>query len=78
MRKDLSAIGLGMVLSGIAAFSCLAADPATTKLRGHVPAPVARGKVQSVGDVSTETTIDLSIGLPLRNRGELANLLDQL
>jgi uncharacterized repeat protein (TIGR01451 family) len=77
MRKDLLAIGLGMVLSGVTLFSSLAADTTVT-LRGHVPAIVARGKVRPLGDVDGEKTMLVSISLPLRNRETLTNLLAQI
>ena len=77
MRKDLLAIGLGMVLSGITVLSSLAAGD-TVALRGHVPAVVSRGQVQSHGQVDPDATLNLSLGLPLRNRGALSNLLAQI
>lgn len=78
MRKELSAIGLAMVLSGFAVVSSLAADPATVTLRGHVPAVVARGKAQALGQVAPDTMINLSIGLPVRNRETLDHLVQQV
>ena len=77
MRKDLLAIGLGMVLSGITVLSSLAAGDTVT-LRGHVPAVVSRGQVQAHGQVDPDATLNLSLGLPLRNRGALSNLLAQI
>jgi uncharacterized repeat protein (TIGR01451 family) len=77
MRKDLLAIGLGMVLSGVTVFSSLAADNPVT-LHGHVPAVVARGQARLTGRVNDEKTVELSIGLPLRNRPSLTNLLNQI
>lgn len=76
MRKDLLAIGLGVVLSGATVFSTLAAG--TVTLRGHVPSIVARGQAKSIGDVNSDKTLDLSIGLPLRNGSVLRNLLQQI
>jgi uncharacterized repeat protein (TIGR01451 family) len=77
MRKDLLAIGLGMVLSGVTLFSSLAADTAVA-LRGHVPSVVAQGQAQAEGNVDSEQAMDLSIGFPLRNRETITNLLEQL
>jgi uncharacterized repeat protein (TIGR01451 family) len=76
MRKDLLAIGLGMVLSGVTVFSSLAQNAVT--LRGHVPAVVARGQTRAMSRVDDEKTVNLSIGLPLRNRPSLTNLLNQI
>src|SRR5690348_8050331 len=75
MRKDLLAIGLGVVLSGATVFSTLAGN---VTLRGHVPAIVARGQAKAIGGVDAEKTLDLSIGLPLRNRDVLTNLIQQI
>lgn len=78
MRKDLSAIGFGLVLSGLAVVSSFAADPATVALHGHVPAIVARGNAQAIGRLAPDTVLDLSIGLPVRNREALAHLTEQV
>jgi uncharacterized repeat protein (TIGR01451 family) len=76
MRKDLLAIGLGMVLSSVTVFSSLAQN--AVALHGQVPAVVARGMARANGRLDSEKTVDLSIGLPLRNRVSLTNLLDQM
>jgi len=72
MRKDLLAIGLGAVLSSVTVFSSLAAD-GTVTLRNHVPRVVAQGKAQVRGHVAENATLNLSLGLPLRNRAALTN-----
>lgn len=77
MRKDLLAIGLGMILSGVTVVSSLAADGSVT-LKDHVPSVVAQGKAHAQGRVADDTTLNLSLGLPLRNRAALSNLLEQL
>jgi uncharacterized repeat protein (TIGR01451 family) len=77
MRKDLLAIGLGTVLSGVTLFSSLAANTMVA-LHGHVPSIVARAKLQAQGQVDSEQVMTLSIGLPLRNRPALSNLLAQI
>jgi uncharacterized repeat protein (TIGR01451 family) len=77
MRKDLLAIGLGMVLSSVTVFSSLAAD-GTVTLRNHVPNVVAQGKAKAKGHLAGDTTLNLSLGLPLRNREALTNLLAQI
>ena len=78
MRKDLSTIGLAVFLSGVAALSTFGADPTTVTLHGHVPAVVSHGQTKPVGDVGGETVLNLSIGLPLRNRVALTHLIEQL
>jgi uncharacterized repeat protein (TIGR01451 family) len=78
MRKDLSAIGFAMVLSGVAVFSSFAADPALVSLRGHVPAVVSRGKVKALGDVDANAMMSVSIGLPVRNSEALEHLIQQV
>lgn len=78
MRKDLSAIGLAMVLTGAAVLSSVAAVPATVTLHGHVPAVVASGQVQPIGDVDPDTVMNLSIGLPLRNSAILEHLIQEV
>ncbi|HWD90715.1 MAG TPA: protease pro-enzyme activation domain-containing protein [Verrucomicrobiae bacterium] len=76
MRKDLLAIGLGMVLSGVTVFSSLAQN--AVRLHGQVPMVVARGQARAMSRVDDEKTVELSIGLPLRNRTSLTNLLNQI
>ena len=77
MRKDLLVIGLGMVLSGVTVFSSWAAGNTVT-LHGHVPAVVARGQAKAHGQVAPDMTLNLSLGLPLRNREALSNLMAQI
>ncbi len=78
MRKDLSAIGLSLVLSGAAVLSTFAADPATVTLRNQVPSAVSKGKAHLNGRVAGETAMNFSIGLPLRNQDELGRLIQQV
>jgi uncharacterized repeat protein (TIGR01451 family) len=78
MRKDLLTIGLAVFLSGVATFSTFGADPAAVTLRGHVPAVVSHGQTTPVGQVGGETVLNLSIGLPLRNRVALTHLVEQV
>jgi hypothetical protein len=77
MRKDLFAIGLGMVLSSVTVFSSLAAG-GNVALHGHVPAVVAQGRARALGHTPGDTMLNLSLGLPLRNREALSNLLAQI
>jgi subtilase family serine protease len=71
--KSLLVAGMGLVLSGTAAF---AADPGMKTLPGHVPAIVSR--LQAKGLLSATTNLNLAIGLPLRNAEALTNLLRQI
>ncbi len=77
MRKDLLAIGLGMVLSGVTVFSSLAAG-GTVTLHGHVPVAVSYLQTSSSGRLDSEKMMQISIGLPLRNEAALSNLLQQI
>jgi subtilase family serine protease len=45
-------------------------------LKGHVPTITKR--LQSIGRLESSTRLDLAIGLPLRNREKLTNLLQEL
>jgi uncharacterized repeat protein (TIGR01451 family) len=56
----------------------LAAAQEMKTLPGHVPAVVSRLNLQPSGQLSSEATVDLSIGLPLRNTEDLTNLLQQM
>ncbi len=59
----------------LAFFLGLASAPAQPRqvLHGHVPAVVRT--LQPIGDLAASTNLSLAIGLPLRNREELTNLL---
>src|SRR6266478_1804401 len=48
----------------------------TKVLEGHVPAAIAESK--TVQSLPPQTTLDLTIGLPLANRPALTNLLGEL
>ena len=73
MRKIFLTIGAGLVLSSVSTLSSQAAGPAMMKLHGHVPAIVSQLKADGI--VSADTNLSLAIGLPLRNREALTNLL---
>jgi uncharacterized repeat protein (TIGR01451 family) len=47
-------------------------------LHGHVPAAISKLDLQPTGQLPDETTMNLAIGLPLRNTGTLSNLLQQI
>ncbi len=76
MRKFLSAICLGLLVV-IGGSSRSAAAPAgMTALTGHVPAVVKT--LTATGRLAATNTLHLAIGLPLRNRELLTNLLQQI
>ena len=66
---------LGFALVVFTALS-LSAQPARQTLRGHVPSIVP--SLQPEGALAPTGHISLSIGLPLRNRAALSNLLNDL
>jgi hypothetical protein len=57
-------------------WSSLPAQAAQQVLKGHVPAITKR--LTSIGRLESSRRLDLAIGLPLRNRENLTNLLQQL
>jgi subtilase family serine protease len=67
-------------LAALLAACCLGfslpAQAAQQVLKGHVP-PVAK-RLASIAPLDGNTRLDLAIGLPLRNREQLTNLLQQL
>lgn len=76
MRKILLTVGIGLALFGAAIFSGSAAVTGMTTLTGHVPAVVSQ--LSPKGLLPATTNINLAIGLPLRNREGLTNLLQQM
>jgi uncharacterized repeat protein (TIGR01451 family) len=76
MRKTFLMIGVGLILSQASTVSSRAADLGRAFLRGHVPAIVSG--LQAKETLSPGTNLCLSIGLPLRNREALTNLLGQI
>src|SRR6185312_2072665 len=76
MRKIFLTVGAGLILSTASTFTSHAAGPALMKLHGHVPAIVSQLKAK--GNVSADTNLTLAIGLPLRNREALTNLLAEI
>jgi len=67
---------LVLVLAFGCGFVCRAGAQTTKKLPGHVPQAVSN--LPATGRLAADTGIRLSIGLPLRNREALTNLLEQL
>jgi len=76
MRKNLLRTVLGLALSGLMFISNSAAGAGMKQLHGHVPSVVSR--LQPLGLLPATTNLNLAIGLPLRNREELTNLLQQI
>jgi len=74
MNQSLMLLGLGLCLAWPAPVA-QAAGTETVQLKGHVPAVVAR--LPDKGRLAA-TNLTLSIGLPLRNREALTNLLRQI
>jgi len=70
------------VVTGIALALFLGANPGFAAdrhfLRGHVPPAVARFHLQAVGQLPATKSLQLTIGLPLRNGAALDALLQQL
>src|ERR1035437_952862 len=66
-----SLLAFGLPLTGSAA-------PRQQLRGGHVPAAVARFNLQPVDRLPATKRLKLGIGLPLRNREALTNLLQQL
>src|ERR1019366_8593015 len=76
IRKSLLTTGLGLAMSGVVVFSSVAAVPGLVTLSGHVPAVVSQ--LSAKGRLPAATSLNLALGLPLRNREALTNLLQQL
>jgi uncharacterized repeat protein (TIGR01451 family) len=74
IRKILLTVGL--VTSGVVAFSSVAAGAGMKTLHDHVPAIVSQSR--DMGRLSATKTLNLAIGLPLRNQEALTNLLQQI
>jgi uncharacterized repeat protein (TIGR01451 family) len=77
MRNRLFKIGAGLAaLAAMFLSSAAAQPPAMKTLTGHVPAVVSR--LQAKGLLPATNQLYLAIGLPLRNREALTNLLQQI
>ncbi len=74
MNQSLLALGAGLLLA-LPSPALLAQAAGGVQLSGHVPAIVKY--LQANGHL-TATNLNLTIGLPLRNREALTNLLEQL
>lgn len=72
------AVGVGLALVGIGAFCPVRAENsgAQKQLKGHVPAILSR--LKSKGFLPSEQTLNLAIGLPLRNCEGLTNLFKEI
>jgi uncharacterized repeat protein (TIGR01451 family) len=67
---------MGLAVLTAMVFSVAAAPLAMKSLHGHVPAVVSLS--QATGQVAATNQLYLAIGLPLRNREALSNLLQQI
>ena len=77
MSKTCLKISLGVVVVLGLTLAASAAAPETVKqLSGHVPSIVSH--LSSVGRLNATNRLHLSIGLPLRNREAITNLLQQI
>jgi subtilase family serine protease len=76
VRTILSEMAIGAALFFLLITTATAAERQT--LQGHVPAAVAKFGLQPVGRLPATNRISLAIGLALRNRPALTNLLQQL
>ena len=77
MRNRLFKIGAGLAAMAAMLLSSAAAQPPAMKtLSGHMPAVVSR--LQAKGLLPGTNQLYLAIGLPLRNREALTNLLQQI
>jgi hypothetical protein len=56
--------------------TCFVGAAEKITLSGHVPHPISQ--LQPLGRLSASTNLHLTLGLPLRNRETLTNLIDQL
>jgi uncharacterized repeat protein (TIGR01451 family) len=76
MRKNLSTIGMALLLSGGVIFADTAANATLVTLSGHVPTAVSQ--LTAEGSLPETNRLSLAIGLPLTNTGALSNLLQQV
>jgi uncharacterized repeat protein (TIGR01451 family) len=76
MSKILLTIGVSLALSSATICSSMAAGTGMMTLHGHVPAVVSH--LSAKGSLSATTNLNLAIGLPLRNKEGLTNLLQQI
>jgi uncharacterized repeat protein (TIGR01451 family) len=76
MRKNLLTIGMALLLSSGAIFADAASGAEMVTLSGHVPAVVPN--LTAEGFLPGTNELNLAIGLPVRNREGLSNLLQQV
>ena len=71
-------MALGVAILPLIPFPTFAQTAARQGLHGHVPAAIARFHLQPVGRLAANSRLNLAIGLPLRNRAALDELLQQI
>jgi uncharacterized repeat protein (TIGR01451 family) len=76
-NRNIFNIGLVAVLA-LALFPRIATAQSTKTLHGHVPAAIGQLKLKSTGKLAEDASVDLAIGLPLRNTNALGDLLGQM
>ncbi len=64
--------------AGVCAFGSSSSAAGSQILRGQVPAAIARLHLQPIGRLPATNRLRLAIGLPLRNKESLTDLLEQL
>src|ERR1022692_4064938 len=72
----ISEMAAGLALFVLCAMPAQAAERQI--LRGHVPRGVAEQKLPAIGRLPASTTLQLAIGLPLRNKEGFNNFLQDL
>lgn len=76
IRKNLATLAAGLLLSAAGILSGVAAPAGVVTLHGHVPAVTSQ--LSSQGRLAATNELNLAIGLSLRNREALTNLLEQI
>ena len=77
MNRNLLKFGLrGLVIASLTSIAAAAVAPNVRQLAGHVPAII--NQLTPAGRLVATNRLHLSIGLPLRNREALTNLLEQV
>lgn len=79
MKTNKKILNFGLLaIIALAFFPKMAVAQEMKRLPGHVPAAISRLKLHSNGKLREDTSINLALGLPLRNTDSLSNLLEQI
>lgn len=76
-NRNIFNIGLVAVLA-LALFPRVAPAQSVKTLHGHVPSAISRFGLQPIGNVATNSTLDLALSLSLHNQKGLADLINQV